>query len=74
MTLKIKVTPRSPRTEIVGERADGTLKIHVAAPPDKGRANDELCDFLARHFSVPRAQVEVISGHTATRKLVRVGG
>lgn len=73
MTLKIKVTPRSARTEIAGEMADGTLKVHVAAPPDKGKANDALCDFLARHFGVPRPQVEVLSGHTATRKLVRVG-
>ncbi|MEO5926329.1 MAG: DUF167 domain-containing protein [Bryobacteraceae bacterium] len=73
MTLKVKVTPRSPRTEIAGEMADGTLKIRVAAPPDKGLANEELCNFLARHYRVPRAQVEVISGQTATRKLVKVG-
>ena len=31
MTLKVKVTPRSPRTEIAGEMADGTMKIRVAA-------------------------------------------
>ena len=73
MTLKIKVTPRSSRTEFAGEMADGTLKVHVAAPPDKGQANDELCSFLAKHYGVPRSQVVVISGQTATRKLVRVG-
>lgn len=73
MTLKVKVTPRSSRTEFAGEMADGTLKIRVAAPADKGLANQELCTFLARHFGVPRAQVEVISGQTATRKLVRIG-
>jgi uncharacterized protein len=72
MTLKVKVTPRSPRTEITGEMADGTLKIRVAAPPDKGLANEELCRFLARHYGVAPAQVEVISGQTATRKLVKV--
>jgi uncharacterized protein (TIGR00251 family) len=74
VTLKIKVTARSPRTEMAGEMADGTLKIRVAAPPDKGLANEELCAFLARHYGVARAQVEVISGHTATRKLVRIQG
>lgn len=73
MTLKIKVTPRSARTEFAGEMADGTLKVHVAAPPDKGQANDALCAFLAKHYAVPRSQVTVISGQTATRKLVRVG-
>ena len=73
MTLKIKVTPRAPRTEFAGEMADGTLKVRVAAPPEGGQANDELCAFLARHHGVPRSSVEVISGHTATRKLVRIG-
>ncbi len=72
MTLKVKVTPRSPRTEMAGEMADGTLKIRVAAPADKGLANEELCGFLARHYGVARAQVVVISGQTATRKLVRI--
>ena len=73
MTLRVKVVPRSPRTEMAGEMADGTLKIHVAAPPDKGQANEELCAFLARHYRVPKGSVEILSGHTATRKLVRVG-
>ena len=74
MTLKVKVTPSSPRTEIAGEMSDGTLKIRVAAPADKGLANEELCSFLAKHYGVARAQVEVISGQTATRKLVRIDG
>jgi uncharacterized protein (TIGR00251 family) len=73
MILKVKVTPRAPRTEFAGEMADGTLKVHVAAPPEKGRANEELCAFLAKHYGVPREQVEVVSGQSAARKLVRVG-
>jgi uncharacterized protein (TIGR00251 family) len=73
MMLKVKVTPRSARTEFAGEMADGTLKVHVAAPPEKGRANEELCAFLARHYGVAREQVEVVTGQSAARKLVRVG-
>lgn len=72
MTLSVKVVPRSKRTAFAGEMADGTLKIHVAAPPDKGKANEALCAFLAEHYKVPRNAVQVISGQTGTRKLVRV--
>ena len=72
MTLRVKVMPRAKRTELAGQMADGTLKVHVAAPPEKGQANEELCAFLARHYGVPRSSVQVISGHTASRKLVRV--
>jgi uncharacterized protein (TIGR00251 family) len=72
MTLRVKVIPRSAKTEIAGEMADGTLKVKIAAPPEKGKANDALCAFLAAHFCVPRAAVTIVSGHSAALKLVRV--
>ncbi len=70
MTLRVKAIPRSAKTEIVGEMADGTLKIKIAAPPEKGKANDELVRFLALHYGVKG--VEIISGHTAALKMVRL--
>ena len=72
MTLRVKVIPRSPTSEIAGTMADGTLKVKIAAPPEKGKANEALCAFLARHYGVPRAAVTVVSGHAATLKLVRI--
>ncbi|MEP7352752.1 MAG: DUF167 domain-containing protein [Acidobacteriota bacterium] len=74
MTLQIKVIPGSQKTEVVGEMADGTLKIRVAAPREKGKANEELCDFLAKHFGVPRTAIRIMSGLTSARKLIRVIG
>lgn len=70
--LKVKVIPKSAKTEIVGEMADGTLKIRVAAPPEKGKANAELCAFLARQYGVPRDRVRVMTGETSTHKQVRI--
>ena len=72
MTIQVKVIPRSPKTEFAGEMADGTLKIRVAAPADKGQANEELCTFLARHHGVPRTAVRIVSGQTSQRKLVSI--
>lgn len=72
MTVRVKVIPRSAKTEIVGEMADGTLKVKIAAPPEQGRANEALCDFLAAHFGVRRGGVTIVSGHSASLKLVRV--
>ena len=71
-TLRIKVVAKSPKTEIAGELSDGTLKVKVAAAPERGKANAELCSFLAREIGIPSSQVEVISGHTSPLKLVRV--
>ena len=49
MDLKVKVIPRSRKTEFAGEMEDGSVKIKVAAVPEDGKANKELCSFLARH-------------------------
>jgi hypothetical protein len=72
MTRRVKVIPRSPKSEIAGEMTDGTLKVKVAAPPEKGKANDALCAFLAEHYGVPRSAVTIVSGHSAALKLVRI--
>ena len=74
MTCRGKVIPRSAKTEMAREMADGTLKVRIAAPLEKGRANDALCVFLAAHYGVPRSAGTILSGHSAALKLVRVEG
>ena len=73
MVLRVKVIPRSSRSELVGALADGTLKVRIAAPPEKGKANAALCAFLAEHYGVPRRSVEIVSGHTSALKQVKIG-
>jgi uncharacterized protein (TIGR00251 family) len=70
--LKVKVIPGAPKTEIVETMADGTLKVRVAAPAEKNKANKELCKFLKKHFKAESA--EVISGATDRVKLIRLLG
>ena len=72
MDLKIKVIPRSPRSEIAGTMADGTLRVRIKAVPEDGKANRELCAFLAKHYGVAGDKVELLAGAASTRKLVRV--
>jgi uncharacterized protein (TIGR00251 family) len=72
VTLRVKVIARSSRSEAAGELADGTMKVRIAAPPEKGKANEELCRFLAAHYGVDRSAVTVVSGHTSALKLVRI--
>jgi hypothetical protein len=70
VVIRVKVIPRSAKTEIAGEMADGTIKIRVAAPAEKGKANEALLKFLATHYKV--ASAEIVSGHTAALKMVRL--
>jgi len=72
LRLTVKVVPKSSRTQWAGRMGDGAFKIKVAAPPEKGKANAELCAFLAKQLGVPKANVTVESGHTSPRKRVKV--
>jgi uncharacterized protein (TIGR00251 family) len=72
MTIRVKVTPRSAKSEVIGEMADGTLKVRIAAAPEKGRANAALCELLAHHYGVGTSAITILSGHGASQKLVKV--
>jgi uncharacterized protein (TIGR00251 family) len=70
--LALRVTPRANRNEIVGMLNDGTIKVHIAAPPVDEAANKELVDFLAEVLGVPKSRVEIVAGMTGRDKLVSV--
>ncbi|MFA6091070.1 MAG: DUF167 domain-containing protein [Candidatus Gracilibacteria bacterium] len=71
--LRIKVTTKQPKTEYLSTLDDGTIKIRLKAVPEKGRANEELIQFLSKELQVHKDTIEVISGVTDTVKLVRIG-
>ena len=67
----MRVVPRASRSEIVGEH-DGALRVRIAAPPVDGEANEELVRTLAKHFKVPKAAVQITSGHAGKLKQVTI--
>jgi uncharacterized protein (TIGR00251 family) len=71
ITVRVFAQPRSSRPGIAGRHGDA-LKVRVAAPPEDGRANDEVCRLLARALGVPRRSVRVTSGRTSRTKTVEV--
>ncbi len=72
MDLRVKVIPRSSRTELAGILADGTWKVKVAAVPEKGKANRALCDFIAAKLGVAKTRVRIVAGETSQLKRIRV--
>lgn len=71
VTIRLRVQPRAPRTEIVGEHA-GAIKLRVAAPPVDGKANEECRRFLAKLLKVGATSIEIISGDSSRDKVIRV--
>lgn len=72
-TLEIKAVPNAPRNAVVGWLGDA-LKVKVHAPALEGRANEELCEFLADTLDVPRRAVTLLRGDKSRQKLVRLDG
>lgn len=72
ISLKIKVLPQAGKTGYHKTLGDGTLKIGVAAAPEKGKANRELIRFLAAEFSVSREQVRIMRGLENRIKAVNI--
>ncbi len=70
--LALRVTPRASHNEIVGVLNDGTIKVHIAAPPADDDANKELVVFLAEVLGVPKSRVEIVAGSAGRDKLVSV--
>lgn len=70
--LELRVSPGADRTRVTGRLADGRLKVRVAAAPERGEANEELVQFLARALGLARARVRVARGRSSRDKLVEL--
>lgn len=70
--LAIRVTPRASKNKITEILSDGTVKVHVTAPPVEGKANEVLLKFLGQVLGVPISRLEVVAGATGRDKLISV--
>lgn len=52
----------------------GALRVLVAAPPEKGKANREAERLLSRVLGLPEGNVRVTSGAASQWKVVEVQG
>ena len=71
--ISVTVSPGASRSELVGRHGDG-WRARIAAPPERGRANDALCKLLADALDVPSRSVQVVAGQSARMKVVEVEG
>ncbi len=70
--LRIKVCPGSRLTEFKEKMADDTYKINIAAPAEKGKANQSLLKFLASGLEISQNKVSIISGAGDRVKLIKI--
>lgn len=73
LAFPVRVVPKAKKNEIVGVEGE-VLKVRIAAPPVRGKANEALVKFLAQALGVRKRQVEIVRGQRARDKTIRVRG
>ena len=69
----VQVHANARRNEMSGEK-DGVWQIKIAAPPVKGRANQELMSYLSSVLQVSKSALTIQKGLTSKRKFIAISG
>lgn len=71
MKIKIKVVPKSSRSQIIGFLGD-QLKVKLKAAPVDGAANLELIKLLSKELKIPQKNIYIAVGKTSKNKIVQL--
>jgi uncharacterized protein (TIGR00251 family) len=69
----LRVHPNASRNEVVGF-SGGVLRVRVAAPPVRGKANKELVAFLSQILGVSKGALTIIHGRASKNKILAIDG
>jgi len=72
-TILVQVQPNASENK-VARFEDGVWQLRIAAPPIKGKANQELVKFLSDILEVSKSSVAIAKGRTTRRKVVAIEG
>jgi uncharacterized protein (TIGR00251 family) len=71
VTINVVAKPGSTRAGILRVTSEGPV-IGVNAAPEKGKANDELIEFVADQLRLPRSAVMIVRGARSRKKSLRI--
>jgi uncharacterized protein YggU (UPF0235/DUF167 family) len=68
---RLRVTPGA-RRETLERSEDGTIRAHVTAAPEDGKANAAVAALLAMALGVAKSRLVLVRGATSRDKLFRL--
>lgn len=68
--LTVRVHPRAARPRHLWD--GGQLELWIRQPPVHGVANEAVIHEVARWLGVPLRSIRIVSGHTASTKILEV--
>jgi len=68
MRYNVSVKFNTDSIEVDGD----TITVGIKSKPERGRANRELVDKLAKHFDIPTSNVRIVAGSKSRKKIVEI--
>lgn len=69
--IKIYVKPNSGKNSVEGFYKD-RIKIKICGPPQDGKANKELIDFISKKTGIPKKNIRIVSGERSNLKEIEI--
>jgi uncharacterized protein (TIGR00251 family) len=69
--LHIKAIPGASKSQLLAVQED-RLRVKIAAAPEDGKANAELCAFLSNLLGCPKKEVKLQSGEKSRFKTLAI--
>ena len=67
--VRVNVQPKASRNQVLGFR-ENVLQVKVTAPPERGKANEDLVELLAESLGVSKGRIRILKGHTSREKWI----
>jgi uncharacterized protein (TIGR00251 family) len=69
LAVKVQARSKSPGIERL---TDGSLRVRVLAPPEKGKANREVLERLAEYLDISTSRLKIVRGEASSSKWIKV--
>jgi uncharacterized protein (TIGR00251 family) len=70
VNVEVKVIAGARKREM---RWEGSrLRVKILSRPIKGKANEELIDYISEVFNVRRRDIAIVAGEKETRKIISI--
>ena len=73
VNIVVQVQPNASQNKVVRFQ-DGVLHLKIAAPPTKGKANQELLRFISDILGVRKAYLTIEKGIASRKKTIAIKG
>ena len=70
MKIYVKVVTNAKKAEVAKD--NGGYRIRVTSKPEKGKANREVIELLAKYFGKSKSEIRILAGEKSRSKIIEI--